>query len=81
MSEIKRIHSKRLLELVFVLYPETTATHHVSLQRLCAVFFSITSMTRMTLMQERFRSMNSTNQKAVQSKWTIIHLAGLKTNE
>lgn len=30
MSEVKRINSKRLLELEFILYPGIVASHHIS---------------------------------------------------
>lgn len=67
MSEVKRINSKCLLELELVFDPGAAESHHISWQ-----FF--------VQIEAQFK-VSSTNQKAVQSKWTIIHLAGLKTKE
>ena len=77
MSEVKRINGECLLEFVFILHPEETKTNDINKRA-----FSLWPHWLVpNLHTVELNLVFPTHQRAVQSKWTIIHLAGLKTKE
>lgn len=64
MSEVNRVDTERLLELVLVFDPDAAEAN-----------------TDSEIVERDEKTQIPTDQKAVQSKWTIIHLEGLKTKE